>query len=98
MILAWTKEVVGGFLHLFGANRESDGVKTCIILFAVLFVYVLDFAINVSKYRQLPANPARVLGSLFHSTSWRSRVRSRLCTNASAGIRKRLDHALIRCR
>lgn len=47
MMLAWTKEVVGGFLHLFGANRESDSVKTCIILFAVLFVYVLDFAINV---------------------------------------------------
>ncbi|OCL05932.1 hypothetical protein AOQ84DRAFT_224356 [Glonium stellatum] len=47
MILAWTREVVGGFLHLFGAVQESDGVKTCIILFAVLFVYVLDFAINV---------------------------------------------------
>ncbi|KAF2114874.1 hypothetical protein BDV96DRAFT_87118 [Lophiotrema nucula] len=47
MILAWTKEIIGGFLGIFGADRESQGVKTTIILFAVLFVYVLDFAINV---------------------------------------------------
>ncbi|OCK78025.1 hypothetical protein K432DRAFT_418248 [Lepidopterella palustris CBS 459.81] len=47
MVLAWTKELVGGFLSVFGADRESRGVKTCIILWAVLFVYVLDFAINV---------------------------------------------------
>ncbi|KAF2490551.1 hypothetical protein BU16DRAFT_157941 [Lophium mytilinum] len=47
MVLAWTKEVVGGFLGIFGADRESQSVKTCIILWAVLFVYVLDFSINV---------------------------------------------------
>ena len=49
MILAWAKEIVGGFLGIFGADKDSHGVKTSIILFAVLFVYVLDFAINVSK-------------------------------------------------
>ncbi|KAF2474022.1 MFS general substrate transporter [Lindgomyces ingoldianus] len=47
MILAWTREIVGGFLGIFGADRSSPGVKNCIILFAVVFVYVLDFAINV---------------------------------------------------
>jgi hypothetical protein len=49
MVLAWAKELMGGFLGLFGGDPDSDGVKTCIMLFAVLFVYVLDFAINVSK-------------------------------------------------
>jgi solute carrier family 45, member 1/2/4 len=49
MILAWAKELVSGFLGLFGADKESAGVKTSVMLFAVLFVYVLDFAINVSK-------------------------------------------------
>ncbi|KAF2095058.1 hypothetical protein NA57DRAFT_79547 [Rhizodiscina lignyota] len=47
MVLAWTRELVGGFLSLFGADPASKGVKTCIMLFAVVFVYVLDFAINV---------------------------------------------------
>ena len=49
MVLAWAAEIVGGFLGIFGANREGEFVKTSIMLFAVLFVYVLDFAINVSK-------------------------------------------------
>ncbi|KAH7074438.1 hypothetical protein BKA63DRAFT_313647 [Paraphoma chrysanthemicola] len=47
MLLAWAKEIVGGFLGIFGGDPESSGVKTCIMLFAVLLVYVLDFAINV---------------------------------------------------
>lgn len=47
MVLAWAKEIIGGFLGIFGANPESHFVKTSVMLFAVLFVYVLDFAINV---------------------------------------------------
>jgi solute carrier family 45 protein 1/2/4 len=50
MALAWAKEIVGNSLGIFGANPESTGVKTCVMLFAVSFVYVLDFAINVRKY------------------------------------------------
>ncbi|KAL2136135.1 hypothetical protein VTI74DRAFT_5358 [Chaetomium olivicolor] len=46
MILAWTKELVGGFLGLFGAPPDSDLVKYSVIITAVLWVYVLDFAIN----------------------------------------------------
>ncbi|KAH8663598.1 hypothetical protein BGZ60DRAFT_411698 [Tricladium varicosporioides] len=44
--LAWVREIVGGILGLFGADRESHGVKVTIIVIAVLFVYILDFAIN----------------------------------------------------
>lgn len=47
MVLAWTQELVGGFLSIFGADPASPGVKKCVMLFAVLFVYILDFAINV---------------------------------------------------
>ncbi|KFY20853.1 hypothetical protein V491_03374 [Pseudogymnoascus sp. VKM F-3775] len=46
LALAWTKEVVGGFLGIFGAQRDDPGVKITTIVVAVLFVYVLDFAIN----------------------------------------------------
>jgi solute carrier family 45 protein 1/2/4 len=46
LALAWTREIVGGFFSLFGADSTSNGVKNCIIVFAVIFVYILDFAIN----------------------------------------------------
>ncbi|KAI6349058.1 hypothetical protein MCOR25_010734 [Pyricularia grisea] len=46
LFLAWTREIVGGILGLFGASPDSDGVKTTIIVVAVLWVYILDFAIN----------------------------------------------------
>jgi solute carrier family 45 protein 1/2/4 len=48
--LAWAREIVGGFIGLFGLKRESEFVKISIIIFAVLFVYILDFAINTGKY------------------------------------------------
>lgn len=48
-LLAWAKEIVGGFLSIFGVAWNSSATKTITILFAVLMVYVLDFAINVSK-------------------------------------------------
>ncbi|EHK15436.1 uncharacterized protein TRIVIDRAFT_232596 [Trichoderma virens Gv29-8] len=46
LFLAWTKEIVSGVLSIFGANPESHGVKTTIIVTAVIGVYLLDFAIN----------------------------------------------------
>lgn len=49
MILAWAKELMSGFLGIFGADPESSFVRNSVMIFAVLFVYVLDFAINVSK-------------------------------------------------
>ncbi|KAI9837483.1 MAG: hypothetical protein M1819_007131 [Sarea resinae] len=47
LALSWTKEIVSGFLQLFGAEPLSRGVKNSTIVFAVFFVYILDFAINV---------------------------------------------------
>lgn len=46
LVLAWTREIVQGFLGLFGADPESHGVKVSSICFAIAFVYILDFAIN----------------------------------------------------
>ncbi|GAW21791.1 hypothetical protein ANO14919_113160 [Xylariales sp. No.14919] len=46
MFLAWIREIVGGFLGLFGADPQSDGVKTVIIIVAVIWIYVLDVAVN----------------------------------------------------
>lgn len=49
-VLAWAREIVSGFFGIFGADKDSQWVKNCVLWFAVLFVYVLDFAINVSRY------------------------------------------------
>lgn len=46
MFLAWIREIVGGLLGLFGADPQSEGVKTVIIVIAVLWIYVLDVAVN----------------------------------------------------
>ncbi|KAJ8128083.1 hypothetical protein O1611_g5553 [Lasiodiplodia mahajangana] len=46
MFLAWIREIVGGFLGLFGADPQSEGVKTVIIVVAVIWIYVLDVAVN----------------------------------------------------
>ena len=45
--LAWSREIIGGSLGIFGADPMSQGVKVTTIVWAVLWVYVLDFAINV---------------------------------------------------
>lgn len=47
MALAWARELVGGFLSIFGAPKESNGVRITTIVFAVIMIYVLDFSINV---------------------------------------------------
>ncbi|KAK7717561.1 hypothetical protein SLS64_003055 [Diaporthe eres] len=46
MILSWAKDIVVGFLSLFGADPASEGVKVTTIVFAVIWIYILDFAIN----------------------------------------------------
>lgn len=46
MMLSWVREIVGGFLGLFGADRTSEGVKVAIIVVGVFWVYILDFSIN----------------------------------------------------
>ena len=51
MALAWTREIVGGFLSIFGVDYYSPAVSLITMILAVILVYVLDFAINVRKYR-----------------------------------------------
>ncbi|KAF2087025.1 MFS general substrate transporter, partial [Saccharata proteae CBS 121410] len=46
-LLAWAKEIVVGILSIFGVDSASTGAKFTTIFFAVVMVYVLDFAINV---------------------------------------------------
>lgn len=50
MFLAWTKDIVAAFLGLFGADPASNGVKVTTIVVAVIWVYVLDFAINTGEF------------------------------------------------
>lgn len=50
MFLAWTREIVGGFLQALGADPESKFVKYSIIVMAVTWVYILDFAINTGMF------------------------------------------------
>ncbi|KAF2720593.1 MFS general substrate transporter [Polychaeton citri CBS 116435] len=47
MLLAWTVEIVSGFLHACGVAKDSHGTKIAAIVFAVLMIYVLDFSLNV---------------------------------------------------
>lgn len=46
LALAWTRELVGGFLGIFGVDPQSSGTKTMIIIVATILMYCLDFAIN----------------------------------------------------
>ncbi|CAI7569922.1 unnamed protein product [Penicillium glandicola] len=46
LALAWVKEIVGGFLSIFGVESTSAGTKIVIIIMATIFMYCLDFAIN----------------------------------------------------
>ncbi|KAL8657146.1 MAG: hypothetical protein Q9226_002205 [Calogaya cf. arnoldii] len=47
--LAWTREIVHGFLGLFGADPESQFVKVASICFAIGLLCVLDVAINIAQ-------------------------------------------------
>ncbi|KAI1978823.1 hypothetical protein LOZ53_004522 [Ophidiomyces ophidiicola] len=46
LALAWVREIVGGILGIFGAAPRSEGVKITVIVFATLFMFCLDFAVN----------------------------------------------------
>jgi len=46
LALAWVQEIVGGLLGLFGADPNSGGVRTTIIITATALMCCLDFAVN----------------------------------------------------
>lgn len=49
LALAWVRELVGGFLSIFGVDPQSTGTKTVVIILATILMYCLDFAINTGK-------------------------------------------------
>lgn len=53
LALAWVKEIVGGFLSIFGADPASSGVKVSIIIMATIIMYALDFAINTGTCQSI---------------------------------------------
>lgn len=46
LALSWVQEVMGGFLSIFGVDRQSRGAKVVNIVVATILMYCLDFAIN----------------------------------------------------
>lgn len=46
LFLSWTREIVSGFFSVLGVGPETPFVKFCITATAILWVYILDFAIN----------------------------------------------------
>ncbi|KAK3180591.1 hypothetical protein K4F52_008057 [Lecanicillium sp. MT-2017a] len=46
LFLSWIKEIIGGFMSLFGASPDSHVVEITIIVAAVFGIYILDIAIN----------------------------------------------------
>ncbi|KAK2791686.1 hypothetical protein FQN52_004602 [Onygenales sp. PD_12] len=46
LALAWTRDIVGGFLGWFDVPFHSPGVKVTSIVLATILMYCLDFAIN----------------------------------------------------
>lgn len=52
LLLAWTREIVHGFLSVFGADPSSRGVQVSSIIFATALVYILDVGVNTGNYDQ----------------------------------------------
>lgn len=49
LLLAWAREIVQGFLSIFGADPGSRGVQVSSIVFATALVYMLDVGVNTGK-------------------------------------------------
>lgn len=84
LVLAWTREIVSGVGSLFGFDPASDGVAIAIMSFAVVFIYVLDFAINVCTYNTLRTVLVLKADSTF-SPGRLARIHSRLRARPPAG-------------
>lgn len=52
LFLSWSKEIMSGFIRLFGADPESDGGKLAVIVIAIISIYFLDVALNTGSYAQ----------------------------------------------
>ena len=50
LLLAWVKDIVGGFLSVFGVDPLSGGTKVTVMVVATLVMFCLDFAVNTGAY------------------------------------------------
>jgi hypothetical protein len=50
LALAWVREIVAGFLGIFGVPAGSGAVKIATIILATILMFVLDFSINTGQY------------------------------------------------
>lgn len=84
LALAWVKDIVGGFLSIFGVDPQSHGTRTMIIVVATILMYCLDFAINTGM-----ALFSEILGlantSTMNSASWDESIYCRQLPSTSAG-------------
>ena len=78
LALAWTREMVAGFMGIFGVATGSKGVKVTAIVVAIVFMYVLDFAINTGMVYVLPFEP------LAHERPVQAGIRAFIVDNAPA--------------
>ena len=53
LALSWCREIVGFSARSMGLETTSDGSRSSLIVFAVLWVYILDFSINTGMSQRL---------------------------------------------
>ena len=49
LALAWARDIVGAISAIGGGDGHSKGVRIGAIIFATVFMYIFDFAINTGK-------------------------------------------------
>lgn len=87
LLLAWTREIVQGFMGFLGADPKSRGVQVSSIVFATALVYILDVGVNTGNYDQDPiliSSPRHSLCLQFISPGRDSCFHRRQCADASA--------------
>lgn len=76
LAISWTREIVSGIGSIFGADPQSRGTAIAAQAWAILLVYVLDFAINISKWTKSSSRISILVGvaDAFDSPSGVSRI------------------------
>lgn len=54
LALSWSRQIIQGFLALFRVGPESYSVQVCTLIWATIFVYLLNFTINIAEVRISP--------------------------------------------
>lgn len=49
LALAWAREIVGALAAFFGTHPQNEKAIQGTIAFAILWIYLLDFAVNTCK-------------------------------------------------